>query len=144
MSGRERGQMTVELAVVLPVIIVVMVIAIDCLVFVGQCARFDNLVPQRVLELAVSPEADGYTTAQRKAAVKEALEEDFCDWGQSVKVTCEEADSALGSSVVYTCTLRFVPWPLSAGGSTLLGSSIPVRLTHECSFAVDPYTPGDL
>lgn len=138
--GSERGQMTVELAVVLPVIVVVMVIAIDCLVYIGQCARFDNLAAQRVIALANSPGSESYETEARVEAVEEALSEDFSDWDQTVEVECDSS----GGADVYRCTLSFPPWPLSASGGSLFGTAIPAALEHEYALAIDQYTPGDL
>lgn len=134
---REGGQMAVELAVITPVILVVLVIAIDMLVFAGECARFDHVAPQRVIAQATSPPMDGYAGDARCAAIQSALESDFAKNGSSIEVTCEDAGAALASMVVYHCTFRFVPWPLSIAGA-------PASLEHGCSIAVDPYTPGEL
>ena len=133
----ESGQMAVELAVVLPTLLVVLVIIIDGLVFASECARFDQLAPQRVISLAVSPAKDGYDSGARSAAVQAALEADFARKGSSVSVSCEDAGVPLASMTTYHCTFRFTPWPLSAAGA-------PAALTHSCDFSIDPYTPGEL
>lgn len=133
----EGGQMAVELAIVAPVILVVLVIVIDMLVFAGECARFDHVAPQRVLAHAASAPMDGYDAGVRVDAIQAALEEDFAKNGSSVEVSCEDAGAALASMTVYRCALRFAPWPLSVAGA-------PALLEHECSIAVDPYTPGEL
>lgn len=132
----EDGQMAVELAIVAPVILVVLVIVIDMLVFAGECARFDHVAPQRVLAQATSASMDGYAGV-RVDAIQAALEEDFAKNGSSVEVSCADAGAALASMTVYRCALRFAPWPLSIAGA-------PALLEHECSIAVDPYTPGEL
>ena len=134
--------MAVELAVVLPVIIVVMVIAIDCLSFVGQCGRFDNLAAQHVLALAVSPGSESYGVSERAADVASALEADFPSSVHTVSVTADEGAST--GAVTFTCTLSTVPWPLSAGSGSLLGMEIPASLDHDFAICVDCYTPGDL
>lgn len=136
-SLHEGGQMAVELAVIMPVILIVLVIAIDMLVFAGECARFDHIAPQRVLAQAVSAPVDGYAGDARVAAIQSALEGDFTKNGSSVEVGCEDAGVVLSSMVVYRCTFRFAPWPLSIAGA-------PALLEHSCSVAVDPYTPGEL
>lgn len=128
----EGGQMAVELAIVAPVILVVLVIVIDMLVFAGECARFDHIAPQRVLAQAASASMDGYAGDARVTAIQAALEEDFAKNGSSVEVSCADASMA-----TYRCTFRFAPWPLSIAGA-------PALLEHECSIAVDPYTPGEL
>ena len=135
--GREHGQMAVELAVVMPVILIVLVIAVDMLVFAGECARFDHIAPQRVLAQAASAPMNGYELGARTAAIRAALESDFAKESSSIEVSYEDAGVALASMSVYRCTFRFAPWPLSIAGA-------PALLEHECNIAVDPYTPGEL
>ncbi len=135
--GREHGQMAVELAVVMPVILIVLVIAVDMLVFAGECARFDHIAPQRVLAQAASAPMDGCELGARTAAIRAALESDFAKEGSSIEVSYEDAGVALASMSVYRCTFRFALWPLSIAGA-------PALLEHECNIAVDPYTPGEL
>lgn len=129
--------MAVELAVITPVILIVLVIAVDMLVFAGECARFDHVAPQRIIAHATSPPADSYDAESRVAAIQSALAEDFARNGSSITVSCEDAGALLASMAVYRCTFRFAPWPLSVAGA-------PALLEHECSVAVDPYTPGEL
>lgn len=136
-SLHEGGQMAVELAVITPVILIVLVIAVDMLVFAGECARFDHIAPQRVLAQAVSAPVDGYAGDARVAAIQSALESDFAKNGSSVEVSCKDAGMPLSSMAVYRCTFHFAPWPLSIAGA-------PIVLEHGCSIAVDPYTPGEL
>lgn len=133
----EGGQMAVELAVVTPVILIVLVIAVDMLVFAGECARFDHIAPQRVIAQAASAPMDGYGGDARVGAIQSALETDFAKNGSSIEVSCEDAGMVLASMAVYHCTFRFAPWPLSIAGA-------PAMLEHSCSVAVDPYTPGEL
>lgn len=134
---REDGQMAVELAVITPVILIILVIAVDMLVFAGECARFDHIAPQRIIAQATSAPMDGYAGDARVGAIQSALEADFAKNGSSIEVSYENAGMALASMAVYHCTFRFAPWPLSIAGA-------PTVLEHECSIAVDPYTPGEL
>ncbi len=136
-SAFESGQMAVELAVVVPVILLVVVIAIDSLVFTSECARFDHLACQHILACASSPDKSGYALDARAAAVQGSLEEDFAKNGSSVEVSLEDAGVSLATMNIFRCTFRFSPWPLSAAGA-------PMTLEHSCSFAIDPYTPGEL
>lgn len=57
----ERGQMAVELAVVTPVILLVLVIAIDMLVFAGECARFDHIAARSSSPKAHRPQPENTT-----------------------------------------------------------------------------------
>lgn len=142
--GGERGQMAVEFAIVLPVIVAVMVVVVDCMVYLGHCARLDHLAPQQTLAIAASPVRDLYPSEDRVTAVQEALRAEFPSDEVVISVSSEPAGVVLSSMEVYTFSLRMSPWPLSRGGTVLFGMRIPVYLEHEYSFAFDPYTPGEL
>ena len=51
----DRGQMTVELLVVLPVVLIVAVVAVNALTFFGDCAAFDRVARNAVRLCAASP-----------------------------------------------------------------------------------------
>ena len=51
----EKGQMTVELAVAMPVLIVVAVIAANALTFFAECAVFDRVAHEAVRVHAAAP-----------------------------------------------------------------------------------------
>ena len=53
----DAGQATVELAVVLPVAIVLTVIVVNALSFFEACAAFDQLARQAICAYAPSPDA---------------------------------------------------------------------------------------
>ena len=132
----ERGQMAVEVAAVTPIILLVLVIAVDMLVFTGECARFDHIASQYALA-STAAAADANDVDARVTEIQSALDKIFAHNGSSVLVTCEDAGQLLSSMVIYKCELRFAPWPLSFAG-------VPTLLTHTCSIAVDPYVPGAL
>ena len=138
----EHGQMSVEMAVCLPIIIICMVIAIDVLVYMGQCARFDHIAPQEILACATSP-ARGQENSNCSEQVQTALQKNFSDFGQKVEISAQEGEMFNGS-ITYNCTLSMQPWPLGGAGGSILGVSIPTTLKHTTKFAVDPYIPGQL
>lgn len=131
----EEGQMVVELAVTLPAVLVVFVIAVDCLMFAGACAAFDHLVPQAVLANCTSPGVAEAAEQSRESAVHATLVEEFPPARMQVEVA---STGGSGGTTVYTCTLRAVPWPLASPGATVLGVRVPTVLEHRCSFAVRP------
>lgn len=133
----EKGQMAVELAVTLPIVLLFLVISVDALVFASECARFDHLACQSVLACAASPGKDGYELDSRTSAIQSNLEADFAKQGSRVEVSAEDAGVPLASMNVFRCTFFFSPWPLSAAGA-------PLSLEHSCNLAIDPYTPGEL
>ncbi len=141
----ERGQMSVELAVCLPVILMVMVLAIDMLVFMAECARFDHVVPQQIEAYATSVKGSNATISEIKANILESLESKFDADYESVSVSQKKGSTLLNDDSrvrIYTCTLEMTPWPLASGGITLFGMTIPTSLTHTCSLAIDPYDVG--
>lgn len=136
----ERGQMTVELAVALPVLLTVALVVVNAAVFFGQCAAFDNLFCDAVRVHAVSP-AYGQGVAQSEALVREAMAEAFPEENVEVEVMAE--DAGLGHTR-FTGVLRFSPtlfgYPFR---SEVFGVAFP-RLAHRAQIVVDCYKPGVL
>ncbi|MEG1098291.1 MAG: TadE/TadG family type IV pilus assembly protein, partial [Raoultibacter sp.] len=71
---RETGQMTVEFAVVFPVLIIVAVIAVNALLFFSECAAFDRVARDAMRVYAASPEY-GQTPDQACARVRAVLDD---------------------------------------------------------------------
>ncbi|MGN0035445.1 MAG: hypothetical protein ACI364_06930 [Coriobacteriales bacterium] len=144
----ERGQMAVELMVVLPVVVALVIVLVDCMVFLGDCARFDRVCCEAVRVHAASPDSSSYGTSSTLDAIRSSIEESM---GRSERLACAvSCDGAVAAAaggstlsfvpqpVVYTCTLEFTPWPLGSGA---FGVS-PHALSHEKRCVVDPYRPG--
>lgn len=147
----ESGQMTVEMAVLMPVTIVVALVAYNLVRFVGACALFDRAAADCVIAHGVSPSkggGDGPDVESVRAALEGALPSESCE----VSVEAEGSGSAASPSgavtfplspslTTFTCTLRYRPWPSSfvlAG----VGFSPPLALVHERSVVVDCHRPG--
>lgn len=134
----ERGQMTVELAAALPVLIIVAVVAVNACTFFSECAVFDRVSHEAVRIHAASP-------AYRQGA------------DRSCALVKQEVESALGASNVevavshgvvgadfdsYTMTLTFHPTLFGMGlRSEVFGVALP-PLVHTTSYVVDSYKPG--
>lgn len=145
----ERGQMTVELAVVAPVVIVVALVVLNLMGFVEACAAFDQAVLDAVLAHGVAP-AGEQTEEAAVREVREALEGALGREGRcSVEVRCEgvpesgESSSGLVSPLLrrFVCTLTYRPWPSAL---RLPGVSLesPLALRHERELVVDRYRSG--
>ena len=139
----ESGQMAVELAIILPVIIIAMVIIIDGVVFVSECARFDHIANNAVLSGGVSMQGTQFNQDDATASVKKTLQDSFSFSSEKVSVSAN-AEGLLGDLINYECTLKVAPWPLNAQGITVFGAHVPTSLTHTRSFVVRPYAPGRL
>lgn len=127
-----RGQMTVEAAVVLPVMVALAFIVANALVFVGDCAAFD-IVARDAIRLQAD---DGWEGSQGAAEVRVRIEEGLSMEHESVEVACERAGSG---HVRYTAKISFSP-PFLRGAS-VFGVSVP-PLEHEVRFTVSPYRKG--
>lgn len=137
--------MAVELAVLMPVVIVVALVALNLLQFSELCARFDRVALDSVLVSGVSPA--GTDGSDGVDAVREQLVHAMGEgFDHEVEVRAEDArapggqatfDLAAGT-VRYVCVLGFRPWPTSLG---MAGVSVrlPVVMRHERSFVVDRY-----
>lgn len=136
----DRGQMTVELAVAFPVLIVVAVIAVNALAFFSECAAFDNALRDAVRLHATSP-ASGQGIEQSSALVQADLAAAFDAPNEETRVS---AEGTAGGHVRLTGTLEYAPTLFGLGlRSSVLGVGLP-PLTHAASIAVDCYKPGVL
>ncbi|MDR1089086.1 MAG: hypothetical protein LBL23_07440 [Coriobacteriales bacterium] len=152
----QRGQMTVELAVCIPVILAVVGIALNVLGYMNVCARFDRVAADATRSQASSPGYGEEGTARAADRIQEVIETAFqsglgkgfnCD----IEVTAtalalggEEASASggVGFSLLtrlerYDCTVTYHPWPFSQ----IAGLRF-FALTHTRSYVVDPFKPG--
>lgn len=149
-NGSGSGQMAVEVMVVLPVVIALIIVMVDTMVYLGDCARFDRVAAEAVRVHAGSPSSAEYGVLDNAAEVRNEIEAAMPDSGHlSYEVSSQ---GALASGVsgpgillsfvpqprVYTCTLLFSPWPFSHGAFGVQ----PLQVVHRKAFAVDPYRPG--
>ncbi len=143
-KGEELGQAAVEMALLIPVIVAVALVALNIMRFAELCARFDRIAPDAVLAHGVSPAGSSGELAGVDA-VKEAIEEGMGSLACEVEVSVE--DLSLGGSggtvltlaagtTRFTCTLGYTPWPssLSIAG---VGFRLPAVAKHERSIVVD-------
>lgn len=150
-SGSTSGQMTVELAVVTPIVIVVALIVLNLMGYVEACAAFDQAALDAVVAHGVAPagkQTSVAATEEVRAAIASALgREDRCE----VSVQAEAVSGSWAGSGTnflisplltrYVCTMTYRPWPrlVRMPGITY---SAPVALTHERELVVDRYRPG--
>jgi len=154
--------MTVELAVCIPVLLAVVGVAVNLMVFLGDCARFDRLAAETVRVEATSPGYGNYGTAARVEAVESLLSSCFAQREylsirvQSSAGTAGElagddqndlsgSERALGFSLephheTYVCTLTYRPWGF---GDSFFGIRFS-GITHTRSYTIDPFRPGVL
>lgn len=133
-----RGQMTVEFAAMLPVILIIAVIATNALLFFSECAAFDRTARNAVRVYATSP-TYGQTTEQIRACIEGSLSDAFQADFERASVAVEGRSSDL---TCYTATLDYAPNLFGMGlRDSVFGVSLP-HLSHQTSLTVDTYTPG--
>lgn len=139
MRGRASGQMVVELAVLLPVVIVVALISYNVLRFSAACARFDRVALDCVVSQGVS--APGAQASYAAAPLVEAAIREAMGGDDDLVVAVSEQAGNLPHLTRFTCELSMRPWPsrLTVAGVRL---GAPHLLRHERSLTVDRYRPG--
>lgn len=150
LAGEERAQATVEMAVVIPVLLVLALIVYNIMLFVAATARFDRIAPDIVAAHAVSPsgESDG-STDDSVGVIESQIEGAMAGYDVEIEVTCTEGGAGSGDDLLtligglrtYRCSMRMRPWPssLSIAGVDL---GAPVALAHHRDVTVDPWRPG--
>ncbi len=135
---RSKGQMTIEFVVCFPVMLVVALIAVNALLFFGECASFDRNFRDASCAYVTSP-ASGQTIDNSCAKIKSSIE-GVCN---TEYVEVEISSSGVeGGLVILTGTLSFTPTLFGAGSlHSVFGISFP-RMTHQNQIVVDCYKPG--
>lgn len=141
--------MTVELAVMTPVVIVVALIVLNLMWFIEACAAFDQAALDAVISHGVAPAGEQTQVAavdEVESSLSEALgREETCE--VEVSASAVEGGGEGTTFVIsplltrYTCTLTYRPWPrlLRMPGITY---AAPLALRHERQLVVDRYRPG--
>jgi len=154
--GRMRsscGQMTVELAVTIPVVMAVAAIVINTMVYLDVSARFDRLAAEAVRIEAVAPHYGAYGTEARVGRVRLRLQEQFADEARfvriEVKVNKGPSPGSIGDTLepifllvpqleTYECTLRYSPFGF---GNSFFGINF-LEMSHTRSYTIDPFRPA--
>jgi hypothetical protein len=142
--------MTVELAVLIPTIVVVGLIIANLVRFCGQCAVFDRVALDAALAQGVAPSGDQTSTSacnEVREAIASALDGATCEVDVAAESGAPPGRSAGLSFPVspllttYRCTLRYRPWPGSFQiAGVVMGT--PAILSHERSIVVDRFRAG--
>jgi len=134
----QSGQMTVELVAVLPVALLVAAIAVNALVFFGDCASFDRVARNAVRVYAASP-TYGVQAPQCASSIVAAVKDEFSGEFEEVSAAFEGMGGGL---VRYTVTLDYAPNLFGMGvRDSLFDVRLP-HLRHSTSLVVDAYKPG--
>ena len=134
----QTGQMTIEVAVAMPVLIAVAVIAENAMTFFSDCAVFDRVAHEAVRVHATAPayrQSVDQSCALIEQAIRSQLDRSNLDVEVSHGMTGADFDE-------FTATLEFSPTLFGRGlRSEVFGVSLP-RLTHVTRYVVDSYRAG--
>ena len=134
----ERGQMTIELAVAMPALIAVAVIAVNAMTFFADCAVFDRITCESVRVCAASP-AYGEDAGREVALIEQAIRAQLSD--QNLDVSVEHGVTGADFDE-YRATLAYYPTLFGLGlRSQVFGVAMP-HLTHVARYVIDGYKPG--
>ena len=134
----ECGQMTIELMAVIPVAVAIAVIAVNVLVFFGDCASFDRVARNAIRVYATSP-TYGMQAGQSQAGIANAVREELTSAFEKVDVSHEDMGGGLTR---YVATLDYAPNLFGMGmRDSVLGVQLP-HLKHSTSLVVDAYKAG--
>ena len=133
-----RGQMTIELAIAMPALIIVAVIAVNALTFFADCAVFDRVAHEAVRVYATAPaygQSAGQSCALVEQAIREAVDQPNIDVSVSHGTTGFDFDQ-------YTAVIEYSPTLFGLGlRSEVFGVALPT-LSHSTTYVVDSYKPG--
>lgn len=149
----ERGQMAVEMVVVLPILLAVLGIMVNLMVYLGDCARFDRVAAEAVRTQAASPGFGEYRSVSRAQDVQALIELSFAGSDYLFfEVTVSESgfgggpeEAGIGFSLTpfqetYICSMQYRPWGFGDSFFGIHFSGIP----HTRNYVIDPYRPGVL
>ena len=143
--------MTVELAVMVPVVIVVGLTVFNLMRFIEACAIFDHVAPDAVLSQGVAPSGEQMEMVAVEAVrscIEEALPSDRCTVSVEARDVSSNERGGAGINFPvsplltdFVCTLSYRPWP---GRFVIAGVVFdsPLVLTHTRSIVVDRFRPG--
>ena len=132
------GQMTIEVAVAMPMLIVVAVIAVNVMTFFSDCAVFDRVAHEAIRVHAAAP-AYRQGADQTCALVEQTIRSQLDRANLDVRVTHGVTGIDLDE---FTATLEFHPTLFGRGlRSEVFGVQLP-HLTHATRYVVDSYRAG--
>ena len=132
------GQMTIELAVAMPVLIIVAVIAVNALTFFVDCAVFDRVAHEATRTFAASP-AYGQGADRNCALIEQAIRDALNQ--PNVDISVAHSSTGFGFDE-FTATVDYHPTLFGMGlRESVFGINLPT-LTHVATYVVDCYKPG--
>ena len=137
---KSDGQMTVELAIVFPVLIIVACVMVNALGYAGECASFDRWVRNTVIAKASAPELDK-STDDILSEINVAMDAGTVYSNEDSSATYV---SVSDSEIIVECELVWHPTLFGMDVKTEVFGMKLFELTHKCQIKVDPARSGDV
>lgn len=133
-----RGQMTIEFALLFPVMLMIALIACNSILFLSACSSFDRIFRESTCVFAPSPASD-----QQRDQICAQIEESLAAVVQENYLSCAvSANTGSEGLTTYEATLFFTP---TIFGAYPLRRVFDIELTpieHTIQITVDTYRPG--
>lgn len=143
----QAGQAIIELAALIPVVIIAALILLNLGFYLERCAKFDRVASDAVAIWGVSPDGE-QDNAHALEMVKDAIESTFSDANIEIDVHLEHMDldrdgffALSPSRLRYICQLIYHPYPTSF---SIAGVSLdtPLSLIHKQTLVIDTGAAG--
>lgn len=147
----DRGELLVELAIAIPIMVIIGLITINLMQFIGQCAKFDRATGDLVRYAVLNPQDNG--NAATGLLAKSMGYEGNDPNSNHVSVQVRDYDGPAGSVVGHylktvDATLYFKPWPALDAvyfENTPFRFQLPGQfMQHKQRYVVDAFKPGIL
>ena len=140
LKKNKSGQMTVELAIVFPVLIVIAVVLVNALSFAGECARFDR-VSRNAIRTQTSTPALSSSSRDLVISLQDELDLSFSANNEKIVVDLNKEE---GGITTYECSLFWLPTLFGMGlKSEVFGVKL-FELKHSIELSTDPHRSGDI
>ena len=138
MKHGSKGQMTIEFAVMFPVMLMIAVIAFNSMMFLSQCAAFDRLFRNAVCVYAPSPASE-----QGPDQICALITNDLDAFSEKDSLDCSVSSNGRSDGLVtYTGTLFYTPTLFGTHPlRQVFGVALP-SIEHNVQMTVDHYRPG--
>lgn len=133
-----KGQMTIEFAVMFPVMLMIALLAFNSVMFLAQCASFDRIFRQAVCVYAPSPASD-----QGSEQICAQITEELSTFQEKDNLDCSVSSSGRSDGLITYCgTLSYTPTLFGAHPlRAVFGVTLP-PIEHTVQIIVDSYKPG--
>lgn len=139
----EGGQMMVELAVMIPVLVAVAAVAINAVLFFSECAAFDRIARNAIRIESVSP-AYGQDAGESASLVQRVVDDAMHISEKDYLESSVSVSGGVGGRQTFHATISFSPTLFGLGlKSSVFGVALP-RIEHSAELTVECYRPGML